>query len=210
MDRCQGRMPSQEQPPAPVPVVVANAREETLRRVALLVERAGHRVVACERDPEAMVRSVGLAGAELVVVAVDQDPGHALDLIERLQDTFPCPIVLVLDEEDPDLVREALVRGLDAFAGRETPAALQSAIELARHRHARRGELDRHVRSLEARAERRALLERAKGVLMERHGVGERDAYEMLRGHARRHRVTLAATAEAVVHSSGLPTAPGT
>lgn len=201
-------MPPREHTPASVPVVIANDRPETLRRVARLVEAAGHRVVACERDAGAVAEAAARSGAELAVVAVDRDSGHALDLVERLHETFPCPVVLVLDEEDPDLVRDALVRGLDAYAGRETPAALQSAIALARHRFAQLGELDRQARTAEATAARRALVERAKGVVMERHGVGEREAYEMLRGHARNHRITLAATAEAVITTSGLAAVP--
>lgn len=208
MKLCQGTMPPREHTPASVPVVIANDRPETLRRLARLVEAAGHRVVACERDAGAVAEAATRSGAELAVVAVDRDSGHALDLVEQLHEASPCPVVLVLDEEDPDLVRDALVRGLDAFAGRETPVALQSAIELARHRFAQLGELDERARTAEARAGRRALVERAKGVLMERHGVGEREAYEMLRGHARNHRITLAATAEAVVTTSGLPAAP--
>ncbi len=208
MDRCQEAMPRQEHPAASVPAVVANGRPETLRRIARLVEATGHRVVACERDAEAAVAAATRTGAQLAVVAVDRDAAHALDLVERLHASFPCPVVLVLDEEDPELVREALGRGLDAYAGRETPEALRSAIELARHRHARAVEADRQVGTLEASAARRVLVERAKGVLMERHGIGEREAYELLRGHARNHRITLAATAQAVVATPGLPSAP--
>jgi response regulator NasT len=200
-------MPPREHTPASVPVVIANDRPETLRRIARLVEAAGHRVVACVRDAGAVAETATRSGAELAVVAVDRDSAHALDLVERLHEASPCPVVLVLDGEDPDLVRDALLRGLDAYAGRETPAALQSAIELARHRFAQLGRARPAGLTAEARATRRALIERAKGVLMERHGVGEREAYEMLRGHARNHRITLAATAEAVTTTSGLPAA---
>ena len=49
---------------------------------------------------------------------------------------------------------------------------------------------------------RRALIERAKGVLIERHGVDEREAFEMLRDEARRNRVRMAAIADAVLQST--------
>ncbi len=52
---------------------------------------------------------------------------------------------------------------------------------------------------------RRALIERAKGVLIERHGVDEREAFEMLRDEARRNRVRMAVIADAVLQST--PTA---
>jgi hypothetical protein len=50
----------------------------------------------------------------------------------------------------------------------------------------------------------RAVVERAKGILMERHDVAEQDAYEMLRRHARDGRQSLLSTAEAVLRARPL------
>jgi response regulator NasT len=41
------------------------------------------------------------------------------------------------------------------------------------------------IGQLEGALERRAVIERAKGLLMERHGVDEREAFERLHDHAR-------------------------
>ena len=46
---------------------------------------------------------------------------------------------------------------------------------------------------------RRALIERAKGILMERHAVDEGHAFEMLRAHSRSTNRKLTTIAEAVV-----------
>jgi len=61
------------------------------------------------------------------------------------------------------------------------------------------------MRGIRGAFTRRALIERAKGVLIERHGVDEREAFEMLRDEARRNRVRMATIADAVLHSA--PTA---
>ena len=50
----------------------------------------------------------------------------------------------------------------------------------------------------------RAVVERAKGILMERHDIAEQDAYEMLRRHARDERQSLLSTAEAVLRARPL------
>ena len=41
------------------------------------------------------------------------------------------------------------------------------------------------VEQLEGALQRRGVIERAKGILMERHSVSEREAFELLRDHAR-------------------------
>jgi ANTAR domain len=64
--------------------------------------------------------------------------------------------------------------------------------------------------NLEGAFGRRALTERAKGILMERHGIDERAAFEMLREHARRTQRKLVEVAEGVVAGHRLlPARPG-
>jgi len=53
--------------------------------------------------------------------------------------------------------------------------------------------------NLEGAFGRRALIERAKGILMERHAVDEGHAFEMLRAHSRSSNRKLTTIAEAVV-----------
>ena len=65
---------------------------------------------------------------------------------------------------------------------------MQSAIEVALRRHAEIERLEAKVDQLEGALARRAVIERAKGILMERHGVDDRTAFERLRTHARTER----------------------
>ena len=191
-------------PREPLAVVVADDRPETLEVAVRLVEAAGHRVLAHESDLARVVEAIRRHQAQLAVIAVHENTEHVLALVERINATAGCPTVLLFDDEDAQLVRDALDRGMDAYAGRTTAAALDSAIALARQRFAELEAHGRHVRDLEAGAERRALIERAKGVIMERHDVDERWAYDLLRGHARDTRTSLAEVADAVVRARAL------
>jgi response regulator NasT len=139
-----------------------------------------------------------------MVVAVHEDREHALRLIDVVAARTDCPIVLLFDRDDPTLVSEALDRGADAYADRDTLGSLESAMTLARRRHDEVDGLSQQIRDLEGGAARRALIERAKGVVMERHGVEERTAYEMLRRRARSSRTTVAHVAEAVLDARAL------
>jgi AmiR/NasT family two-component response regulator len=62
------------------------------------------------------------------------------------------------------------------------------------------GEVDR----LESALERRALIERAKGILMERHGINDHAAFEMIRKRARETNRRVIDLARQVIELSGL------
>jgi response regulator NasT len=84
---------------------------------------------------------------------------------------------------------------------------VQAAIEVAIRRYREESRLTEKVAQLESALERRAIIERAKGILMERHSVGERDAFEQLRDHARSSRRRVVDVAQAVL--DGHPLLPG-
>jgi AmiR/NasT family two-component response regulator len=81
------------------------------------------------------------------------------------------------------------------------PDKLQSAIEIALRRFA-------EFQSLEGAFGRRAVIERAKGILMERHDINEDHAFELLRTHARSSNRRLADIANAVVDGRRLLPGP--
>jgi AmiR/NasT family two-component response regulator len=81
---------------------------------------------------------------------------------------------------------------------------VQGAIEVALRRYREAEKLTEKVSQLESALERRVLIERAKGILMERHGIGERDAFELLRDHARTTGRRVVDVAQAVLDGHAL------
>ena len=73
---------------------------------------------------------------------------------------------------------QAAERGIFAYARQETAESIQSAIEVAMRRWREHHELDEQVERLENALERRAVIERAKGILMERHNLDDRAAFQ--------------------------------
>jgi response regulator NasT len=82
--------------------------------------------------------------------------------------------------------------------------SIQSAIEVAVRRQAEKRELAEQVERLETALERRALIERAKGILMERHNIGEREAFDRLRDHARSRNRTVVDVSASVAEGHAL------
>ena len=189
-------------------VLAADEDEQALARTADLLTRLGHEVTALAVDVRTVADRVADTDPDAAVVVVHRDDEHALDLIEEISAFASGPVVALVDGEDAEFVRRAAERGVDAVAGRQSEEALQSALELATRRYAATARLAEQVGQLEGALDRRAVIERAKGVLMERHRIDDRAAFEMLRSHARARSRTVVDTARQVLDGDALLPAP--
>src|SRR6185503_8863131 len=116
----------------------------------------------------------------------------ALLLIERIVREAACPVVVHVHAPAVEFVREASRRGVFAQIRDGDQDDWRHAIDIALHRFA-------EYRDLEEALGRRAITERAKGILMERHSVDEQHAFVLLRDHARRTNRKLVDIAAAVL-----------
>jgi AmiR/NasT family two-component response regulator len=139
-----------------------------------------------------------------IVVLYGDDDEYALDLIEEINAYSSGPVIALLDREDPQFVAAAAERGIFAYARQETTESIQAAIEVATRRAREQRELSEQVERLESAIQRRALIERAKGILMERHAISDRAAFDLLREHARSNNRTVVDVAAAVTEGHAL------
>ena len=179
-------------------VLIANHRSERLAQVTTAVAGLGHEVL----DREVTLEEIGSATAtekpDLAIVIVDESSEHALALIGRIVREATSPVIAVLDVEDHEFIAEAAKRGIFAYVtGGQDLEELQSSIDIALRRFA-------EYHSLEGAFWRRAVTERAKGILMERHSIDEQEAFKLLRQQARRTNSKIVDVAEAVVASHRL------
>jgi AmiR/NasT family two-component response regulator len=185
-------------------ILAADEDEAALRRTADVLERLGHQVTSLAVDVEVAAERVASDDPDLAVVVVHRDDEHALDLIDQLSSYASGPVIALLDGEDPEFVRRAAERGIDAYARADSAADLQSAIEVALQRRGELTKLAAQVDQLSGALERRAVIERAKGIIMERHGVADHEAFELLRGHARATNRSVADCAKTVLDGHAL------
>jgi response regulator NasT len=173
-------------------VLIANERRDRLALVAPIVASLGHEVIAREIE----VNDVGAVTArerpDVALVGLGASSEHALTLIEKIVQESACPVIVLIHEPDPEFVKEASKRGIFAYITDADAMDWQSSIDIVLRRFA-------EYHDLEGAFGRRAVTERAKGILMERHAVDESTAFEMLRDHARSVNRRLVDVAAAVV-----------
>jgi AmiR/NasT family two-component response regulator len=171
-------------------VLIANERGDRLTLVRPIFAALGHEVIVEESGNGGSLN--GHAKADIALVAPGNSPEDALALIERLVEQASCPVMILTQEPDPAFVKEAAKRGAYAYITDADPSNWQSAIEIVLRR------FDEY-RALEGAFDKRAITERAKGILMERHSIDEAAAFWMLREHARNSNRKLVDIAAAVV-----------
>jgi response regulator NasT len=185
-------------------VLLADEDEGALRVTAALVRDLGHEVAEMAIGLQEAAEMIARDEPDVSMVVVYQDDDHALDLIAEIAEFARGPVIAILEKEDPAFVGMAADRGIDAYAREGRAESIQSAIEVAMRRHEEKAKLVDQVQRLESALERRALIERAKGILMERHNVSEREAFDRLRDHARSRNRTVVDVAASVSEGHAL------
>ena len=182
-------------------VLVANQRPQRLDHVTAVVASLGHEVIARSIDVDDVAELTARERPDVALVGLGESSDHALTLIDQIVRKATCPVITILETDDHAFVSEAAKRGVFAYITDGDPDELQSSIEIALRRFA-------EFQNLEGAFGRRAVIERAKGILMERHDINEDHAFELLRTHARSSNRRLADIANAVVDGRRLLPGP--
>ncbi len=173
-------------------VLIANERRDRLALVAPIVAALGHEVIAREINVDDVGAVTARERPDVALVGLGESSAHALDLIDKIVREAACPVIVLIHTRDPEFVKEASKRGVFAHISDADVEDWQSSIDIVLRRFA-------EYHDLEGAFGRRALIERAKGILMERHSVDDINAYEMLREQSRINNRKLIDLATAVV-----------
>jgi len=178
-------------------ILIVGDRPDRRQRIAAAAAGLGHAAVLADADLDRIGPLTRSERPDVALVVVGDNEG-SLAMIERIVKEAACPVIAILDVEDPAFVDQAARLGIFAYiADGMDEQELQSSIDIALRRFA-------EYHALEGAFGRRALTERAKGILMERHDLSEQDAFNMLRDHARRSSRKVVDVAQSVVESRSL------
>ena len=173
-------------------VLIANERRDRLALVAPIVAELGHEVIAREIDVEDVGAVTARERPDVALVGLGESSEHALHLVEKIVRESACPVIVLLHAPDADFVKEASKRGAFAYITDADAKDWQSSIDIVLRRFT-------EYHDLEGAFGRRAQIELAKGILMERHSVDQASAFELLREQSRSTNRKLVDVASAVV-----------
>ena len=169
-----------------------------------MLERAGFEVVAEARDGREAVDLAARHQPDLAVMDVKMPELDGIDAAREILEGRQIPIVMLTAFSEAALVGRAVDAGVFGYLVKPfRESDLLPAIEAARARHAEMVALREQAGSLRDALEARKTIERAKGLLMERDGLSEADAFARLRGASQQTGKPLRDVAEAVVATFG-------
>jgi two-component system, response regulator PdtaR len=178
------------------------AEDETIIRLDLrkLLEEAGHEVCAEARDGAEAVELVEAHDPDLAILDVKMPRLDGIEAAKRILEERPIPIVMLTAYGQEELVARAVEAGVFGYLVkpfRETD--LLPAIATARARHEELTALREEADSLADALAARKAIERAKGILMEKDGLSEQEAFERLRRASQLSGKPLKVVAEALI-----------
>jgi two-component system, response regulator PdtaR len=159
------------------------AEDETIIRLDLkeILERAGFDVCAQAQDGEEAVELARAEKPDLAVLDVKMPRLDGIDAARRILAERPIPIVMLTAYGQDELVGRAVEAGVFGYLVKPfRESDLLPAIQAAKARHAELEALREEAESLSEALSTRKVVERAKGLLMEREGLSEQDAFTRL------------------------------
>jgi response regulator NasT len=182
------------------------AEDETIIRLDLrtILERTGFEVCAEARDGEEAVALAAREQPDLAILDVKMPRLDGIEAARRILAERPIPIVMLTAYGQDELVSRAVEAGVFGYVVKPfREADLLPAIAAARARHAELAALREEAESLAEALATRKVVERAKGLLMEREGLSEKDAFARLRRASQVSGRPMKVVAEALIAAFG-------
>ncbi len=188
--------------PAPSQRRVVIAEDEALIRLDLaeMLAEEGFDVVAAVEDGEQAIAKTEELRPDLVILDVKMPRLDGIAAAERIASQRIAPVVMLTAFSQRDLVERARDAGAMAYLVKPFGKSdLMPAIEMAVSRFAELQMLEAEVADLSDRLETRKVVDKAKGVLQEKLGLSEPDAFRWIQKTAMDLRLSMREVADGVV-----------
>lgn len=187
-------------------VLIADDDEAVRSLLRAQIERLGHEVVGEASDGRKAVELAETLRPDMAILDIRM-PGHdGIDAANEILDKAPCPVIFLTGYAEEDLVSRAGEAGAFYYLMKPFRAEdLAPAMTLSAARFRQMQEKERLLDQARHDLEERKLVERAKGILMDQHGLTEQEAFRKIHFAARNSNRPMAAVAVEVLESGRVP-----
>ncbi|MBD0860209.1 response regulator [Gordonia sp. zg691] len=182
------------------------AEDDSLIRMDLIemLREEGYDVVGEAPNGQIAVELTESLAPDLVIMDIKMPVRDGIDAATEIAEKRLAPVVMLTAFSQRDFIDKARDAGAMAYLVKPfTKADLVPAIEVAVSRYQELKQLEGEVVSMNERLETRKLVERAKGLLMEKQALSEPEAFKWIQRAAMDRRTTMKAVAQVVVETLG-------
>jgi response regulator NasT len=180
------------------------ADDESMIRLGLktILEEAGHTVYAAENGVAAVKLAEGCT-PDLVILDIKMPEMDGLEAARVLLDRTQVPIIFLTAYGEKELIERAARLSVMGYLVKPIKEAeLLAMIEVVALRFEEHARTARDAAEMKDELAAHRTLDRAKGLLMQREGISELEAYQRLRQRAQAERRTLLQVAEEAIRDT--------
>ncbi len=165
-----------------------------------LVEDIGFRVVAEGANGREALDICMRSSPDILIMDVSMPEKDGIEAASDISKRCPTPVVLLTGKDDEETIRRAVDSGAMAFLVKPVRTEeLVAAMELSISRFREFRLLREENESLKNTLEARKLIEKAKGLIMEKEGVSEAEAFKRIRKISMDKRKSMKEIAEVII-----------
>lgn len=185
-------------------IVIAD--NESLIRLDIreMLEDAGHEVVGEAVNGRRAVELTRQHRPDLVLMDIKMPEMDGITAAGKIYADKIAPVILLTAFSQPDIVDKAKDSGVQGYLVKPVQESqLFPAIEIALSRWQEMQGLEDELEKLKDSLETRKLIDRAKGIIMAAHKLGEQEAYRRMQQYAMQKRVPLKDVAQSIIRAAG-------
>lgn len=185
-------------------IVIAD--NESLIRLDIreMLEDAGHEVVGEAVNGRKAVELTRQHRPDLVLMDIKMPEMDGITAAGKIYADKIAPVILLTAFSQPDIVDKAKDSGVLGYLVKPVQESqLFPAIEIALSRWQEMQGLEDELEKLKDSLETRKMVDRAKGIIMAAHKLGEQEAYRRMQQYAMQKRVPLKEVAQSIIRAAG-------
>ena len=169
------------------------------------LREAGHENVAVITDVREVGRTIASEPPDVVVIDLENPNRDMLEHFFVLSQTVQRPVAMFVDRSDADSIARAVEAGVSAYVvDGLRKERVNPILDMAISRFNAFSRLSRELADAKSALEDRRVVDQAKAILMRQRGLGEAEAYKLLRKTAMNQNRKLAEIAQSLVTAHNL------
>ena len=189
---------------SPLIVLLIDSDEERARIVEAGLKGAAITKLASS-DSDNLLTSIARLQPDVIIMDCESPDRNTIENLRLVAKENPKPIVMFVKDGDGSLAKEAVRAGVSAYiVDGLTSSRVQPVIEVAIERFKMFDGLQRELEKSKEDLEARKVVERAKGILMDKRNLSEKEAFVSMRKLAMQESITIKQVADKVLSVASL------
>jgi response regulator NasT len=186
-------------------VLIAEDNELVALTLEEQLSNLGYAVVGVAHTGAEAVRLCAQLSPDIVIMDMQMPEMGGDAAAAQIGKQHPTPVIMLTAYSDPENIRRAESSGALAYLIKPVnPEELPPTIDVAIARFREMQHLREKVDELQDTIDSRKVIERAKGILMQRRTIGGEEAYELMRQWAKERQRKVKDIAQAIVDAESL------